>query len=117
MKFPLKELLIILYLGAGYGAIGERTASLGASPALVLYAGLFAILTLGLLLAAYVASTPLRIAYALILSASSLFLDSTERIMGQRLTYDPFIHLLNSHGFACDPVDQHGGHTDERRGG
>src|SRR3546814_16862666 len=85
MKCPLKELLIILYLGAGYGAIGERTASLGASPALVLYAGLFAILTLGLLLAAYVASTPLRIAYALILSASSLFLDSTERIMGQRL--------------------------------
>src|SRR3546814_11377702 len=85
MKFPLKELLIILYLGAGYGAIGERTASLGASPALVLYAGLFAILTLGLLLAAYVASTPLRIAYALILSASSLFLDSRseERRVGK----------------------------------
>src|SRR3546814_12003880 len=94
MKFPLKELLIILYLGAGYGAIGARTASLGASPALVLYAGLFAILTLGLLLAASVARTPLRIAYALILSASSLLLDLTERIMGKTLHYDAAINLL-----------------------
>src|SRR3546814_6021417 len=38
-----------------------------------------------------------------------LFLDSTERIMGQRLTYDAFINLLNSIGFAGDAVDQHGG--------
>src|SRR3546814_11954594 len=29
--------------------------------------------------------------------------------MGQRLTYDAFINLLNSIGFAGDAVDQHGG--------
>ena len=109
MRFPLKELLIILYLAAGYGAIGERIASLGASAGLVLYAGLFGLMTLSLLLSAYVAGTPLRLAYALILAVSSLFLDSTERIMGEHLTYDAFINLLNSIGFAGDALDQHGG--------
>lgn len=109
MRFPLKELLIILYLAAGYAAIGERIASLGVSAGLVLYAGLFGLMTLSLLFAAYVAGTPLRLAYALILAASSLFLDSTERIMGEHLTYDAFINLLNSIGFAGDALDQHGG--------
>lgn len=108
VRFLLKEILILLYLAAGYGAIGERLASLGLAPALVLYLGLFGLLTLCLLLAAYVASTPLRLVYALILAGSALFLDSTERIMGEALSYDAFINLMNSIGFAGEAWSQHG---------
>jgi hypothetical protein len=109
MRFPLKEILILLYLAAGYGAIGDRLASLGLAPEVALYLGLFGLLTLCLLLASYVTSSPLRILYALILSGSALFLDSTQRIMGEPLSYDAFINLVNSIGFAEEALSQHGG--------
>ena len=108
MRFPLKEILIILYLAAGYGAIGDRLASLGLAPEMVLYLGLFGLLTLCLLLATYVTNTPLRILYSLILSGSALFLDSTQRIMGEPLSYEIFINLVNSTGFAGEALSQHG---------
>jgi hypothetical protein len=107
VKFPLKELLIILYLAAGYGAVGDRIGSLGPSLPLLLYLGLFGFLTACLLLAAYVRNPALRWGYAVILSASALFLDSSERILGDHLSYDAFINLLNSAGFAGDALGQH----------
>ncbi|HEV2748024.1 MAG TPA: sulfatase-like hydrolase/transferase [Allosphingosinicella sp.] len=107
MKIPLKELLIILYLAAGYGGIGDRIGSLGLAPALLLYLGLFGLLSACLVLAAYVRNAPLRWVWALLLSASALFLDSSERILGDHLSYDAFINLTNSRGFAGDALGQH----------
>jgi hypothetical protein len=108
MRFPLKEILILLYLAAGYGAVWDRLASLGLAPEAALYLGLFGLLTFCLLLASYVASTPLRLLYALILSGSAMFLDSTQRIMGEPLSYEVFINLVNSTGFAGEALSQHG---------
>lgn len=109
MRFPIKELLLTLYLVAGAGAVAERVGSLGATTGLVLYLGLFTLLAVMLALAAYVASTPLRVAYAILLASSSMFLETTERILGEHLTYDAFINLMNSAGFAGDALDQFGG--------
>ncbi|HEX8383363.1 MAG TPA: sulfatase-like hydrolase/transferase [Sphingomonas sp.] len=109
MKFPVKELLVAASLATGGGAIVERIASLGASPSLVVYAGLYAALALSLVLAGHIRGAVLRIGCALVLGVSGFVFDASERIMGDHLNYDAFINLLNSMGFADDAVAQHGG--------
>ncbi len=108
MRFPFKEALILLYLAGGAAAFGERLASLGWTPSLAVYLGLFGLLAACLLLAAYVQNTLLRLGYAFVLSSSALLLDAFQRIVGEPLTYDGFINLLNSAGFAGDALGQHG---------
>jgi len=107
MRFPVKELLIALYLLADHRAIGERLDSLGLSLPLLLYLGLFAILTFCLWLAAAVRNRSIRWAYALLFAAAAFFLHSCELIAGEHLTYDVFISLVQSAGFAGDAVEQH----------
>lgn len=107
MTLPIKEALLALYLVAGFAAVAERLLSLGPGPALFLYVGLFGFLAVCLLLAAYIRNTHLRLGYAVLLSASALLLDSFQRIVGEPLTYDAFINLLNSAGFVGDTLGQH----------
>ena len=104
---PLKEILIVLYLISGYGAIADRIASLGHSLSLLLYVGLFAYLSLCVILAAYVRNHAVRLTYALILFVSGVFLNSYESIASGPLTYDAFINMVNSSGFAGEAFDQH----------
>lgn len=106
-KFPLKPLLILLYLAGSHGAIASRLGSLGLTPSLIVYAGLYSLLAACLLLAAYVRRDPLRLAYAVTLAAAALYLDSYERITREHLTYDAFINLWNSSEFAGDAARQH----------
>ena len=107
VRLPLKELLIGLYLLSGYGPIAERIASLQLSLSLLLYVGLFALFTLCLALAAYVENSLLRLLYAFILFSSALFLDAYERATGSHLTYDAFVNMVNSRGFAEEALHQH----------
>ena len=104
---PLKELLILLYLAGTFPALWERLASLGPSPALLIYIGLWAVLTSCVVLAAYVRSHWVRLVYGSLLAASAFFLVSYERITGEHLAYDGFINMVNSSGFAGDAVQQH----------
>lgn len=107
MKMHLKELLILLSIAGGYPAIVQRINSLELDLSLLLYAALFAILLTCLLLAAYVRNAALRCGYASLFAASAFFLDSFERITSEHLTYDAFINMVNSAGFAGDALQQH----------
>lgn len=107
MRFPIKELLIAVYLLADYRVIGERLGSLGLSLPLLLYLGLFSLLTFCLWLAAAVRNRWIRWTYALLLAGAAFFLHSCEMIAGEHLTYDVFISLVQSAGFAGDAVEQH----------
>ncbi len=108
MKLPAKELLIALSLLLGGAPVAERIGSLGLTPAAIVYLGLYALLCGALLLGAYTASLALRGLYALVFAASAFFLDSFERITADHLTYDAFINMLQSVGFAGDALAQHG---------
>jgi hypothetical protein len=108
MRFRIKELLILLYLAAGSAGVAERLVSVGLSPALLFYAALYALLAAGLVLAAWVPNHVLRCALALVLAASAFFDQSVERITSEPLTYDSFINLYDSIGFAGDAFGQFG---------
>ncbi len=111
MKAPLKELLILLSVAGGYPAIVQRIGSLELDLSLLLYVALFAMLLACLLLAAHVRNVVLRCFYALLFAASAFFLDCFERITREHLTYDAFINMVNSAGFAGDALQQHWGPT------
>lgn len=104
----LKALLILLSLAADHGAVADRIGSLGPSLQLLLYGLLFALLAAGLLLAAAVRSHPLRLLYALLLSAAALFMQASKGILGDDLSYDAFVNLLSSEGFIDDALAQYG---------
>jgi hypothetical protein len=104
---PTKELLIALSLLLGGAAAAERLQSLGLSAATLAYMGLYAALCIALLLAAYTANWVLRLLYALIFAASALFLDSFEGATSEHLSYDAYINMVQSAGFAGDAVAQH----------
>lgn len=108
MKSYLKELLLLIYLISSYLTAGDRLASLGLSLELVLYIGLFGALAACLVAASFVRSAVLRWLYALTFFGSALFLHSTEAATGEPLSYDAFINLVNSRGFAGDALRQYG---------
>jgi hypothetical protein len=101
--------LILLYLAADGGAVAERVGSLGASPSLIIYGGLYALLAAALFAAASIRSHPLRLLHAVLLAGSALFIAASERIMGEHFSYDAFITLFDSRGFVGDALGQHRG--------
>lgn len=107
IRSHLKELLLFAYLLSGYGAVSARLASVGFSVEALFYSGLFALLAACLLAAGYVRNVFLRCLYAIVFFLSALFLHSTEAATGEHLTYDVFINLLNSRGFAGDALRQY----------
>ena len=111
MNAPFKDLLILVSIAGGYPAIVKRIGLLELDLSLLLYTALFAMLLSCLLLAAYVRNVALRFGYAVLLAASAFFLDCFERITGEHLTYDAFINMVNSAGFAEDAIQQHWGAT------
>jgi hypothetical protein len=108
-RAPVKEALILLSLAGGGGSVAERLGSLGVSAALLFYLALFGGLLVCLILAAQVRPALMRWSYALLFAVSAFFLDSFERITDDPLTYDAFINMVNSSGFAGDALRQHGG--------
>jgi hypothetical protein len=106
-RVPIKEVLIALSLLLSGTAAAERLQSLGFSPETLLYAGLYAGLCAALLLGAYTANHPLRILYALVFAVSALFLDSFEGATSEHLSYDAYINMVQSAGFAGDALAQH----------
>ena len=108
MRAYSKELLLLLYLLLNWATVGDRVASLGASPGLAVYAVLFVLLAACAFAAGFVGNALLRWSYALLFFASAVFLHATERAMDEHLTYDAFINLLNSRGFAGDAFRQYG---------
>ena len=106
-RIPAKEALILLAIAGGWPAIAERLASVGLGIPLLLYLLLFAMLLGCLWLAACVRNAAVRYFYALVFAGSAFFLDSYERITSEHLSYDAFINMLHSAGFAGDALQQH----------
>ncbi|MEG3181717.1 sulfatase-like hydrolase/transferase [Sphingomonas sp. LT1P40] len=106
---PLKEALLLLYLLADGGTVVERLGSLGVSLSLAIYLALYAMLAGALWVASRLAQPLLRWGLALSLFAAAAFLGASERILADHLTYDGFLNLAGSAGFAGDAMAQHGG--------
>jgi lipid A ethanolaminephosphotransferase len=109
MRNLAKLLLILAYLLTGARAVGERVASLGLAPELPMYLGLFLLLALPLVVAAFTRAWALRWALAGVLSASAFFLGAYEAITREAMSYDAFITMLNSASSGPDAIDQHAG--------
>lgn len=103
----LKLLLVTFYLAWDYQAIGERIASLGASPALVAYLLLYGLLAAALTAAAFIPGHALRPMVAAVLAAGSVMLHGYEWTTGSPLTYNAFETMLASRGDAGDAARQH----------
>lgn len=103
-----KALLLAVYLAFDWQAIVHRVSSLGFSPALVFYVGLFALLTAALFAAAFVPGKWHRIALATILAAGSVALHSYEWTTASPLTYSAFETMLASRNDAGSAFAQYG---------
>lgn len=102
-------ILILIYLLTDAGGIVERLQSLGLSPGLPIYLGLFGLLASALVAAAFTRPWALRWALATLLCAAAFFLDSYEAITREPMSYDAFINMWNSAASAPEAIDQHAG--------
>lgn len=107
-RVPIKDALLLLYLIADGGSLADRVTSLGLSPSLGLFAALYAVLAGALWVASRLASDPLRWAMGGLLFAAAAFIGASERILADHLTYDGFLNLIGSAGFAGDAMAEHG---------
>ena len=102
----LKPLLLLAYLFSGYDYYSARLMELQGAVATLLYLGLFAVLLVCLLLAAYSRPAPLRWIYALALYGAAVFFDAYHRVTVDYLTYAQFVSLLHSHAFIDEAYQQ-----------
>lgn len=107
-RAALKTLLLLLALAADYPAMGARIASLGVSPSLLLYAGLYVLLAATLWAAAFIARAPLRWTVAALLAAAELLVNAIRTATADAMSYELFVTMFLSAGFADDALAQHG---------
>lgn len=107
-RAPVKEALLLLYLVTDGGNVADRVESLGLSPSLGGFAGLYAVLAGALWVTSRLASGVLRWTMGILLFAAAAFGGASERILDDHLTYDGFLNLAGSAGFAGDAMAEHG---------
>lgn len=104
----IKVVLVLAALACDIRAISTRIGELGLSPALLLYAGLFGILALCLCLAAMIRPPLIRWGLAAIFALAATLVASFQAATADAMSYDAFITMVHSAGFAGDAVAQHG---------
>jgi lipid A ethanolaminephosphotransferase len=104
----LKSLLILAYLLCDYHSVIERLGSVGLSPALAVFAFLYLLLAAALLLAALIANGWVRLLFAAMMAAGSIFQHTFEWTTSGPLTYESFINLYNAADQTSDALAQHG---------
>lgn len=105
---PGKTILLLLGLAFGAPDIAARVAMLGVSLQLLIYAALYAFLATCLLCAAFIRPAPLRWGWALLLALAALLVDGFQAATAEAMSYDAFVTMLHSAGFADDALVQHG---------
>ncbi|KQZ78923.1 sulfatase-like hydrolase/transferase [Pseudomonas sp. Root562] len=103
----LKELLIAVYLITHYDYYFGRISAIGISYPLVLFAGMFVVLTVALFMSAYIRQTIIRYLFALGLFASALFFDVYTQVTADYLTYSSFVSMVYSGGFIQEALIQY----------
>ncbi|MGE8154558.1 sulfatase-like hydrolase/transferase [Pseudomonas vancouverensis] len=103
----IKELLLVIYLLTNYDYYFERLNAIGIGFPLVLFGGMFIVLTVALFLTAYIRQTWLRHLFALAMFVSAVFFDVYSRVTAVYLTYSSFVSLVYSGGFIQEAVYQY----------
>ncbi|BDI60416.1 sulfatase-like hydrolase/transferase [Qipengyuania nanhaisediminis] len=106
----VKPVLIALWAALVLpGPVAERVAGLGASASLIAYFVLLGWTLLGIIAAAYIPSRPVRLGAALVFAGGAFVASASEAITGGFMTYDVFVTLLMSAGFAGEAAAQFAG--------
>lgn len=103
----LKELLLVLYLFKNYDYYLERLSALGMGLPVLLFGGMFIVLTVALFMTAYIRQTLIRHLLALMMFVSAVFFDVYTRVTADYLTYSSFVSLVYSGGFIQEAAYQY----------
>ncbi|MDZ3831485.1 MAG: sulfatase-like hydrolase/transferase [Sphingopyxis sp.] len=104
----IKSALVGVALILDLPAIGDRIAMLGLTPPLILFFGLYALLALALWGSAFIRPSALRWGWALILSGGAMVVGSYQTASADVMSYDAFVTMMLSVGFADDALRQYG---------
>ncbi|MFP5428797.1 MAG: sulfatase-like hydrolase/transferase [Gammaproteobacteria bacterium] len=107
MRGWIKLLLVLIYLGSFHAYYLERIDALGLGLPLVLFLGVFAVLVMALLLAAWIRPAWLRWPLALALAVSAVFFDAYTRITDSYMTYSAFVSMVYAGGFVGEALQQY----------
>ncbi len=106
-RLSIKTILLAIGLAFELPEIAARIAMLGLSSGLFFYAGLYAALLFCLWSAASIRHSLLRWGWASILAAAAVLVGSFQEASADAMSYDAFVTLIYSAGFAGDAVVQH----------
>ena len=104
----IKTLLLAFGLAFELPGIAARIAMLGLSPPLLLYAGLYGGLIACLWGAAFIRRPLLRWGWAVVFALATIFVGSFQDATADAMSYDAFVTMVHSAGFADDAVAQYG---------
>ncbi|WP_207264469.1 sulfatase-like hydrolase/transferase [Pseudomonas sp. GW101-3H06] len=104
-----KEILIAVYLLTYYDYYFGRISAIGLSFPLVLFVGVFVVLTVALFMTAYIRQTLIRHLFALAMFGSAVLFDVYSRVTADYLTYSSFVSLVYSGGFIEEALYQYRG--------
>ncbi len=107
-KTLIKTLLLALGLAFELPEIAARIVMLGLSPSLLLYAGLYGGLIVCLWSAAVIRGPLLRWGWALVFALATVVVGTFQDAAGDAMSYDIFVTMIHSAGFADDALAQYG---------
>lgn len=102
-----KELLLVLYLLKNYDYYLERLSAMGIGFPVLLFGGMFIVLTVALFMTAYIRQTLIRHLFAVTMFVSAVFFDVYTRVTADYLTYSSFVSLVYSGGFIQEAAYQY----------
>lgn len=103
----VKIFLLILFLMSGWPAYADRINDLGLSISGAFYIVLFLLIASAIFSTAFIQLNSIRFLIALLLYFSSVLANSYHGITSYTLTYDSFLTLLNSRGFAGEAFEEY----------
>ncbi|KJZ39415.1 MULTISPECIES: sulfatase-like hydrolase/transferase [Pseudomonas] len=103
----LKELLLVVYLFKNYDYYLERLSAMGLGLPVLLFGGMFIVLTVALFMTAYIRQSLIRHLLALVMFVSAVFFDVYTRVTADYLTYSSFVSLVYSGGFIQEAIYQY----------
>ena len=107
-KTLIKTLLLALGLAFELPEIAARIVMLGLSPSLLLYAGLYGGLSVCLWAAAFIRRPLLRWGWAALFALATIVVGTFQDAAADAMSYDVFVTMIHSAGFADDALAQYG---------
>lgn len=102
-----KTILLVIGLAFELPDMAARAAMLGFSLPLLFYAGLYCALAACLWAAAFIRRPLLRWGWALLLALAAILIGSFQGASGDAMSYDAFVTMIYSAGFADDAAAQY----------